>query len=562
MTQASAPWRRQTLGDTLRRSRMRHPHKRALMWRNECISYGELDERANQLAHALLTHGVRKGDRVAILATNCLDFVIVHFAVARTGAILVPINFMFEQSDILYILNHCRPKALFVTPNRLRVAEDVLAAWPPASTADGVRHASAGKAAQASFLRIVIDSDETVPGWTTLAQLSVGQPREELDVELADTDVAHILYTSGTESRPKGVMLTHQNLIWEYVSCIVDFEFQPDDVLVHAMPFFHSAQLHAFLGPSIYIGSTGVILDSPEPGRLLRTLQEARVTQFFCPPTVWIAMTNHPDYSHTDLTALRKCYFGAAATPMEVMESAARELPQVRIWNTYGQTEVAPFATVLRPEEQRIKPGSVGRPCLNMETAIMDEEGHLLSPGELGEIVHRSPHVMLGYYADEPRTEAAFAYGWFHTGDLGFFDADGFLTVVDRKKDMVKTGGENVSSLEVEEVLYQHSDVQEAAVIGVPHPYWGEAVTAVLVPRSGAAADADEVLSFCRRRLAPFKVPKYVVFTDTLPKNPSGKILKRELRVRYRDLALQAGVDTAASAASEPGTAAPPADTV
>ncbi|HEX6923751.1 MAG TPA: fatty acyl-CoA synthetase [Bacillales bacterium] len=513
--------RRQTIGDTLRRSRLRDPDKLALKWKDTALTYHELDEKVNQLANKLLHSGVKKGERIAILATNCLDFAIVHYAVSRTGAISVPINFMLKPEEIRYILNHSEPAALFVTSNRLEAAEAAVSDYR------GLRQ------------KVLLDTDKAQHGWETLSNWIAGESVDEPDVEVDDQDVVNILYTSGTESRPKGVMLTHQNLVTEYVSCIVDFHFGRDDMLIHALPLFHSAQLHAFLGPSIYLGSSGVIVESPQPELLMETLSREKVTQFFCPPTAWIAMIRHPDFRPEYLSALRKCYFGASATPMEVLKEAGKILPQVRFWNTYGQTEVAPFATVLQPEEQMEKIGTVGRPCLNMETKVVDDSDQEVSPGNLGEIVHRSPHVMVGYFRDEEKSEAAFQNEWFHTGDLGFFDEDGYLTVVDRKKDMIKTGGENVASLEVEEVLYQHQTVNEVSVVGVPHPYWVEAVVAVMVAKPNHTIDEIELQTFCKERLADFKVPKFFVVAKDLPRNPSGKILKRELREQYKDLAAE-----------------------
>src|SRR5690625_2530858 len=513
--------RRQTLGDTLRRSRLRYANKVALKWKDTELTYLQLDQRVNQLANALVEAGLEKGERVAILSTNCLDFVIAHYASAKAGTIFVPINFMLNPEEIRYILEHSAPAAMFVHPNLLENAKKAL------SYSGGLN----------VRLKILVDRDKGIEGWKPLTDVIEGQPTDEPNVHLNDTDVVNILYTSGTESSPKGVMLTHQNLITEYVSCIIDFFFDRNDRLIHALPMFHSAQLHAFLGPSVYLGSTGIIVEAPEPKALLETLSEEQITQFFSPPTVWIAMTNHPDFKPEKLSALKKVYFGASATPIEVLNNAKEILPQVRFWNTYGQTEVAPFATVLQPEEQFEKVGTVGRPCLNMETKIVDDAGEEVPVGSIGEIVHRSPHVMLGYFNDEEKTEEAFQNEWFHTGDLGFFDEDGFLTVVDRKKDMIKSGGQNVASLEVEEVLYQHPDISEVSVIRVPHSYWIEAVTAIIVPKQGHEIDEENLKEFCQERLAGFKVPKLFVVTDNLPKNPSGKILKRELREQYEDLA-------------------------
>src|SRR5678815_4598394 len=250
-------------------------------------------------------------------------------------------------------------------------------------------------------------------------------------------------------------------------------------------------------------------------------------------PTVWIALLRSPLFDRTDLSSLKKGYYGASIMPMEVLRELAERLPAVRLWNLYGQTEIAPLATMLGPDEQLTRPGSCGRAVVNVETRVVDDAMRDVGPGEVGEIVHRSPHLMLGYFHHDERTKAAFDGGWFHSGDLATVDAEGYISVVDRKKDMIKSGGENVASREVEETIYRHPAVSEVAVIGLPDPYWIEAVTAVVVVKAGETLDEAALIAHCRQHMAHFKVPKRVVFTDALPKNPSGKLLKRELRGKY-----------------------------
>jgi fatty-acyl-CoA synthase len=310
-----------------------------------------------------------------------------------------------------------------------------------------------------------------------------------------------------------------------------------DDIELHALPLYHCAQLDCFLSVDVYLGATSVILPAPDPATMLATIEREKVSKLFCPPTVWIALLRHPDFETRDLSSLRKGYYGASPMPVEVLLELRNKLPDVQLWNFYGQTEMAPLATILRPHEQLSHAGSAGRASLNVETRVVDDHNKELAAGEVGEIVHRSPHASLGYFRDEAKTAAAFHDGWFHSGDLGMIDEDGYLTVVDRKKDMIKTGGENVASREVEEVLYRLDGVAEAAVFGIGHPRWIEAVVAVIVPKPGAALSVEQVHTHVRAVLAGYKRPKYVAFADALPKNPSGKILKKELRVRYAGLA-------------------------
>ena len=306
-----------------------------------------------------------------------------------------------------------------------------------------------------------------------------------------------------------------------------------DDIVIHALPLYHSAQLHVFLGPSVYLGSTGVILEYPTPETILKTIEKEHATLLFCPPTVWIALLRHEDFDKTDLLSLKKCYYGAAIMPMEILKELNERLPGASLWNFYGQTEVAPLATALQPEDQLRKLGSAGLPSLNVQTRIVNDQDEEVPRGELGEIVHRTPHAMKGYLHDAEKTAEAFRGGWFHSGDLGVMDEEGYVTIVDRKKDMINTGGVNVSSREVEEIIYEMEDVSEVAVISIPDSYWIEAVTAVIVPKAGKVLSEDEVVEFCKKRLSSFKTPKYVEFTNELPKKPSGKVLKRTLRTDY-----------------------------
>ena len=353
------------------------------------------------------------------------------------------------------------------------------------------------------------------------------------EVSLQSTDLAQIVYTSGTESSPKGAMLTHDAVLWQYVSCVINAEIAETDRALHALPLYHCAQLDVFFGPAVYIGSSNIITGKPVPDHLLKLLEQHQINSFFAPPTVWIALLRSPAFDADKLQHLAKGYYGASIMPVEVLKELARRLPNVRLWNLYGQTEIAPLATMLPPEDQLRKPGSCGKAVINVETRVVNDAMQDVAIGEVGEIVHRSPHLMLGYLNDEAKTAAAFSGGWFHSGDLATIDEEGYITVVDRKKDMIKTGGENVASREVEEMIYQLPQVSEVAVIGLPDPKWVEAVTAVIVLKEGTELDETAVFAHCNAHMAGFKVPKRVVFATSLPKNPSGKVLKRDLRMTY-----------------------------
>ena len=512
--------RRHTLGDLLRRSAARNPQRSAIICGEVNWSYAEFDRIANRFAHGLAGIGVRSGDRVAILSRNSHAFTALRFALARLGAVLVPINFMLSAGEIAYVLRHAGARVLCVGPDMLE----------PGRTA---------AAMDTAVTRLVwlpgedpAEAPADIIGFDELLADDDTPPAVELDASMP----LQIIYTSGTESQPKGALLTHEAVMWEYVSCVVEGEIASGDLLLHALPLYHCAQLDVFLGPAVYVGATSVITGRPTADNILALLARHRVNSFFAPPSIWISLLRSPQFDATDMSTLAKGYYGAAIMPVEILRELARRLPAMRLWNFYGQTEIAPLATVLKPQDQLRKAGSAGRAVLNVETRVVDAAMRDVQPGEIGEIVHRSPQLCSGYFRDEERTAAAFAGGWFHSGDLATIDDEGFITVVDRKKDMINTGGENVASREVEEAIYRHPGVAEVAVIGLPHPYWIEGVTAVIVVKAGQTLTESEVIAHCRVHLAQFTGPKAGVFVDALPKNPSGKLLKRELRTHFRDL--------------------------
>ncbi len=509
--------RRQTLGDVLRRTAQRLPAKTAIICGDTQWTYAEFDALVTRLAAGLSGMGVAQGERVAVLARNSHAFAALRFALARLGAVLVPINFMLKADEVAYILRHAGARTL--------------------ATDSGLAALARAAAALDTQVREFIWMPSEDPGdmaprmhrFDVLAACTAALP----EITLASHDLAQIVYTSGTESTPKGAMLTHDAVLWQYVSCVVDAEIAAGDMALHALPLYHCAQLDVFFGPAIFVGSTNVITAKPVPDNLLMLMEKFGITSFFAPPTVWIALLRSPLLDANRIASLAKGYYGASIMPVEVLRELAARLPRVRLWNLYGQTEIAPLATMLGPDDQLRKPGSCGRAVLNVETRVVDDQMRDVPPGEVGEIVHRSPHLMLGYFHDDERTRASFEGDWFHSGDLATIDDEGFITVVDRKKDMIKTGGENVASREVEEMIYRLPQVSEVAVIGLPDPRWVEAVTAVIVLKSGQTLAEADVIAHCTTHMATFKSPKRVVFADSLPKNPSGKLLKRELRHQY-----------------------------
>ena len=506
--------RRQTLADTLRRTAQRLPHKPAILCGDTHWTFAEFDAIVTRLAAGLAQRGIAHGDRVAVLARNSHGFAAMRYALARLGAVLVPINFMLKADEAAYILRHAGARTLATDSGLAELAR--AAAKLDTQVQDFIWLPSE-------------DPSEPVAGMASFHELAAcTAPLPESPLQ--STDLLQIVYTSGTESSPKGAMLTHDAVLWQYVSCVISAEIAEADVLLHALPLYHCAQLDVFFGPAVYIGATSHITAKPTPDNLLPMMARHGITSFFAPPTVWIALLRSPLLDQTDLSKLAKGYYGASIMPVEVMKEIARRLPAVRLWNLYGQTEIAPLATMLGPDDQLRKPGSAGRAVINVETRVVDDQMRDVAVGEVGEIVHRSPHLMQGYFHDDERTKAAFECGWFHSGDLGTIDDEGYISVVDRKKDMIKSGGENVASREVEEMIYRMPQVSEVAVIGLPDPKWVEAVTAVIVVKQGQELSEREVIDHCNAHMAHFKSPKRVVFVEALPKNPSGKLLKRELR--------------------------------
>lgn len=509
--------RSHALGDIPRRSARRHPDKIAIIDDDVVLTFGQFENLVDRAAAALHDNGFQPGDRLALLSHNCWQYAVLVFATARAGVVLVPVNFMLTAEEIAYILDHSGARGFIVE-----------AALTP--TADQAMRLGGSATTKAALLPPGRSAPAGWPDFAEWLSTTSTAPRPHI----ADDQLLRLMYTSGTESRPKGAMHTCRSLMWNYVSTILAGDMSADDVEIHSLPLYHCAQLDNFLVTDVYLGATSIILPRPDPELVLRTIERYAVTSYFAPPTVWISLLRSPVFDRVDLSSLRKGYYGASAMPIEVLSEIRERLPRLRLWNFYGQTEMAPLASALGPDEQDAHAGSAGRPVANVETAILDDDGVHLAAGAVGEIAHRSPHLMLGYLDDPQKTAEAFRGGWFHSGDLGYYDENGLLHVVDRKKDMIKTGGENVASREVEEVIYRHGGVEEVAVFGLAHPVWVEAVVAAVMLRDGVDLAEDDILAHCRVHLAGFKTPKRIFFVDSLPKNPSGKLLKRELRERFR----------------------------
>ena len=508
MQQAGGP--QDTLADAFRRMARKHRDRQALAFGERAWTFDELHAAANSVGVGLLAAGLKPGDRVAAYGRNSDAYFIAWLGGAAAGLVHVPINFGLMADEVSYIVRQSGARAVFCDAERFPLVRSI----PEANDLLFVGTFDGGEGPQ-------------------VLALAAARRGEAPEVVVGGDDLAQLQYTSGTTGAPKGAMMTHRALLLHYLACIHDLDFDPTDRCLAALPLYHTAQTHAYTTPQMLSGSFTRLIEAPEPERVLQIVQAERINSFFAPPTVWISLLRHPAFDSYDLSTLHKLYYGASIMPAPVLDELRRRLPNARPYNVYGQTEIGPVATVLRPEEHDARPTSAGRPVINVETRIVDEAGNDVAPGMLGEIVHRSPQLLAGYWQRPDETEAAFRGGWFHSGDLGHADAEGYIYVVDRVRDVINTGGVLVASREVEEALFSHPAVSEAAVIALPDPKWIEAVAGVVVLRDGAAADAPELIAHVRGRLAAHKTPKRILFAESLPRNASGKILKRELRDRY-----------------------------
>jgi fatty-acyl-CoA synthase len=489
-----------TVDGVLRRSARRTPARVAVEYGDRSWTYAELDDAVSRAATVLLDQGLAPGDRVGAYGHNSDAYLIAFLACARAGLVHVPVNQNLTGDDLAYVVGQ--------SGSTLVLADEGLAGQLP----DGVRSLP---------LR---DTGDSLLAWLAAARPYDGpEPRGE--------DLVQLLYTSGTTALPKGAMMTHRALVHEYLSAITALDLSAGDRPVHSLPLYHSAQMHVFLLPYLAVGATNIVLDAPDGDRILDLVEAGLADSLFAPPTVWIGLAGRDDFATRNLDGLRKAYYGASIMPVPVLERIRARLPKLAVYNCFGQSEIGPLSMVLAPDEHKGRMDSCGRPVLFVDARVVDENGEDVPDGTPGEIVYRSPQLCEGYWDKPEETAEAFRDGWFHSGDLAVRDAHGYYTIVDRVKDVINSGGVLVASRQVEDALYTHPEVAEAAVVGLPDDRWIEAVTAFVVPR-GEVTEA-ELIAHARERLAHFKAPKRVVFVAELPRNASGKILKRELRDRY-----------------------------
>ncbi|MGF0313542.1 acyl-CoA synthetase [Rhodococcus sp. IEGM1428] len=489
-----------TVDGVLRRSAAKFPDRLAVTFEGRSHTYGELDIAVTRAARRLIALGLNKGDRVAAYGVNSDAYVVAFLACARAGLVHVPINYALVGEELQYLLEQSGSRVVLVDPALTATLESVR-------------------------------GDLTIEHVVSLPDvLSTDGDGSELEPAAESTDLAQLLYTSGTTSKPKGAMMSHGALVAEYVSCVIALGFTQDDDPLLVMPMYHSAGMHVFMLPYLSVGATVRLMRRPDVPEILRRIEEEKIKSLFLAPTVWVPLANHPDLETRDLSSLKKAQYGSSIMPVTVLTRLRERYPDIEFYNCFGQSEIGPLATVLQPAEHEARPASCGRAVFFVETRVVDADGNDVPDGEPGEILYRSPQLCDGYWDKPEATADAFSDGWFHSGDLVTRDAEGFITVVDRIKDVINTGGILVASREVEDAIYTHSAVAEVAVIGTPDDRWIEAVTAVVVLKDGQQLSAEALIDHVKGRIAPFKVPKTVTFVDELPRNQSGKLLKRELR--------------------------------
>ena len=512
--------RRLLLGEIMSRNSRKFPDREALVYGKTRLTYRQLNARINQLAHALLDLGIKKGTKVAILAYNCNQFLEAYFALAKIGGVAVPINFRLGAEELKYIINHSDAEAVILGEAFVQSVKDMQQGLPQVKN-------------------YISTSDKPVEGMlhyeSWIAKYSDCEPL----ILVEEDDPVFIMYTAGTTGKPKGAVLTHKNEMvqWMLMGIFMRSEPEVSDLADYrafaAPPIFHLAAF-GFCQYVFFDGQTVVLpAEVFNPTYIMKTIEEEKIDVIILVPVMTFFLLLLPDLDRYDASSLRIWVSGAAILPTETRKQIMQHFPRVRLFDLFGQTEMSPVVCGLRPSDAEGHEASVGKPIPFVEVRIVDDKDNEVPVGAVGEGLYRGPTVMREYHKDPGATAQALRGGWFHSTDLFRQDKDGFLYVVDRKKDMIISGGENIYPAEVEEVLYRHSKVLECAVIGVHDEQWGESVKAIVVCKKGENVTEAEVIEHCRQHLASYKKPKSVDFVDALPRNAAGKVLKGALREKY-----------------------------
>ena len=494
----------------------------AIIFQDQPISYAQLDALVERAADGLAARGVAQGDRVALLLPNIPPFIVAYYAVARLGAIAVPLNLLYKADEIAYVLNDSEAKALIAFEGFY------------AQAAEAVKRAP-------SVEQVVVvgqgDASTCPEGTTAWSALVDGSAPKRRAATVRPEDVAVVCYTSGTTGRSKGAMLTHRNFIANCEQCdqAKGFAFGESDRILLVLPLFHIFAMNVGMNAGLRGGSTLILIVRFEPLPVLEQIQRHRATIFLGAPPMYVAWVNTPQLGDYDLSSLRMVVSGAAALPVQILRRF-EEVTGVQIMEGYGLTETSPVSHGNFAAPKGSRPGTIGWPIPGMECRLVDDQDNDVGPGQEGEIVLRGENVMAGYWRKPAETAEAMRGGWFHTGDIATVDEEGYYAIVDRKKDMINAGGFKVWPREVEEVLFRHPAVREAAVVPMPDEYVGERPLAYVALKEGQEATGEELIAYCRERLASFKAPARVEFRPELPKLPTGKVLRRVLREEARQV--------------------------
>ncbi|MFN0263198.1 class I adenylate-forming enzyme family protein [Tepidamorphus sp. 3E244] len=494
-------------GDMLRRSAERFPQKPAILWEGQSLSYSELDQSANKLANALIARKLTKGAKVGIISRNRTEYGIAFFGVARSGAVLVNVSVLYAPEELAYVLAKADIELLFYEDIFAEKVEAVREKLPKLN--ETIRIGGEGEDAFRSFYA---DASDELP-----------------DVGIVEDDPFCMTYTGGTTGRPKGVLCSHRNRMITAHTVMVEEAIDERDVVGIVTPMFHVAALNIMFQPAILAGATTTLLSKWDTGEFAAMAKKTGMTAAFMVPTQVSMVVADPGFDAANFATWRKLSFAGAPMPDWVQVEMLKVLPDVKMTQIYGQSEMG-VLTSLRHWNLPEKLGSIGRQAYNVDVAIIDQDGNHVEVGEIGEIVSRGENVMLEYYNEPEQTEAFWKHGWAHTGDVGTIDADGFITLVDRSKDMIISGGENIYPKEIENAIYDHPAVAECAVFGIPDDKWGEVPAAYVMLKADQSLSEEELVEHCAERLARFKRPQLVKFVETFPKTPIGKIQKNILR--------------------------------
>ena len=497
-----------TIDYLVERAAHKHPDKIAIIYENKKISYGKLNKRINQLSNALISLGLKKGDKVGVILYNCPEFIEIIHGISRAGGILVSINYRLTPTELEYILNQSDSRFLIYDKD---LQSNIYKIRPNVNIE---KYICTGNCEDNKYEGLLKNSSSTHPL-----------------IEIEDDAFSTLLYSSGTTGKPKGIILTQKNQIWSSLSIVITQNPDPEDIIITTSPIFHTAALHRSIA-AIFIGATMVIMRQFRPIQFLELIEKEKVTIALLIPTMFTMIRQLSKFDKYDLSSVKQITVGAAASSIELLKQVNEVFPNAEVWNGYGLSE-CPTASALHINRFPNKIDSVGKPHINIEVKIVDTKGEDLPTNQIGEILLRSPNVMKAYYKNQEATKKVYSGNWLHTGDLGKLDEDGFLYIADRQKDMIISGGENIYSKEVEDIIYAHKSVLETAVIGIKDELWGESVRAIVVPIPDSKPTEQEIIDFCAERLAGYKKPRSIIFTDSLPKTASNKIIKGELRKKF-----------------------------